>query len=94
MQSIKNMFEQFRLQRFVLDFEDAVWKALNLKSYFLTKSVYVRGVLFTLHSPFGAIFKKKDCSVHAYTNDDGAHKFFRKVMALCVLCSCTHSTYM
>jgi len=43
--------------RFVLHYEDAMWKDLE------TIITGVKDVLFTLHKPFDSIFKK-DCIMH------------------------------
>ena len=80
MESIKNMLEESRLQRFVLDFEDAMWRALDR----VFPQVERKGCAFHFAQALWRHIQDEGLQ-HSYTKDEGTYKFLRKVMALCYI---------
>ncbi|KAK2166289.1 hypothetical protein LSH36_40g13034 [Paralvinella palmiformis] len=77
-QSIKNLLEQSKLQRFVLDFEDATWK--SVESVF--PDVERKGCAFHCAQALWRHIQEEELQL-TYTNDGETYRFLRKVMALC-----------
>jgi hypothetical protein len=77
-ESIKDLLEQPKLQRFVLDFEDAMWR--SLESVF--PDVERKGCAFHFAQALWRHIQEEGLQ-RAYTNDEGTYKLLHNVMALC-----------